>query len=93
MVLLFGPIYSQYIYKLSLNLDTVAIDSNYFSSTDSLMIELGITYWRQVLSDVQRNLLIGPLIMLAIGSIAIVLVVFWDKVRPIVEGLNTSQFK
>ena len=93
VVLLFGPIYSQYIYKLSLNLDTVAIDSNYFSSTDSLMIELGITYWRQVLSDVQRNLLIGPLIMLAIGSIAIVLVVFWDKVRPIVEGLNTSQFK
>lgn len=92
MVLIFGPIYSQYIGNLSLNLTAESIGSDYFSSTDSLMAELGITYWRQILSDIQRNLLIGPLIMFAVGSIAIVVIVFWNKVRPIVEGLNNSQF-
>ena len=74
--------------KLPLNLNAGTIDSNYFSSTDRLMVELGLKYWHQILSDVQRNLLIGPLIMVAAGSISIVLIVFWDKVRPIVEGVN-----
>ena len=87
-IILFGPIYSQYMAKLPLNLNAGTIDSNYFSSTDRLMVELGLKYWHQILSDVQRNLLIGPLIMVAAGSISIVLIVFWDKVRPIVEGVN-----
>ena len=93
VVILFGPIYSQYIANLSLNLNAGAIDSNYFSGTDNLMSELGLTYWHQILSDVQRNLLIGPMIMFIVGLISIILIVFWDKVQPIVEGVNPTRLK
>ena len=93
VVILFGPIYSQYIANLSLNLNAGAIDSNYFSGTDNLMSELGLTYWHQILSDVQRNLLIGPMIMFIVGLISIILILFWDKVQPIVEGVNPTRLK
>ena len=93
VVILFGPIYSQYMANLSLNINTGAIDSNYFSGTDNLMAELGLTYWHQILSDVQRNLLIGPMIMFIVGLISIILIVFWDKVQPIVEGVNPTRLK
>ena len=93
LVILFGPIYSQYMANISLNLNAQPIDSNYFSGTDNLIADLGLTYWHQILSDVQRNLLIGPAIMFILGLIAIILIVFWDKVRPIVEGVNSTRLK
>ena len=79
--------------NISLNLNAQPIDSNYFSGTDNLIADLGLTYWHQILSDVQRNLLIGPAIMFILGLIAIILIVFWDKVRPIVEGVNSTRLK
>jgi len=92
-LILFGPIYSQYIDKLSLNLSVGTIDDSYFSQADSLLMDLGVTYWRQILSDIQRNLLIGPLIMFVVSLLAILLVIFWDKVKPIVEGRDAPKLQ
>ena len=92
-LILFGPIYSQYIDKLSLNLSVGTIDDSYFSQANNLLMDLGATYWRQILSDIQRNLLIGPLIMFVVSLLAILLVIFWDKVKPIIEGLDAPKLQ
>ncbi len=92
-VILFGPIFSQYIGNLSLNIIPGSIDSNYFFATDNLIAELGLTYWHQILSDVQRNLLIGPVAMFVAGLIAIILIVFWEKVNTLLEVVNHTRFK
>ena len=86
-LIIYGPIYSAYVGqltdKISFSLGSEFIQSDYFAETNNLLTEIGIDYWKQVLSDFQRNLLLGPAIMFCVGSVLIIIVMYWGKVKNI----------